>query len=141
MKPPWHFWVTAIFALIWYANGAYDYILTKTENAEYFAQLTPIHIAYLKALPVWAGMAWALAVWGGVGGAILLLLRLRFAGVVFGVALLGVVGKLVYGFGLSEVVILAVLGPFATTFTLAIVLIPSGLWIYARQMTKARILQ
>ena len=64
MKTPWHLWVIGILALLWNAGGAYDYILIKTRNADYFAAMTAQHIAYLDAFPLWVGMAWALGVWG-----------------------------------------------------------------------------
>ncbi|MCP5038614.1 MAG: hypothetical protein GY945_13565 [Rhodobacteraceae bacterium] len=141
MKTPWQLWLTGILALLWNAGGAYDHILTKTENADYLSSLSPEHLAYLDAVPAWAGALWALGVWAGVAGAILLLLRSRFAGTAFAISLVGMVGNLAYGLGLSEVSMLDIAGPFAMTFSVAILLIAIGLWLYARRMTRAGVLR
>ncbi len=140
MKTPWHLWVIGILALLWNAGGAYDYILIKTRNADYFAAMTAQHIAYLDAFPLWVGMAWALGVWGSVVGAFLLLLQSRFASTAFAVSLVGMTGNLIYGLALSEISMLDVAGSFAMTFSLAIILIALGLWLYARRMTRAGVL-
>ena len=49
-------------------------------------------------------------------------------------------GNLIYGLALSEISMLDVAGSFAMTFSLAIILIALGLWLYARRMTRAGVL-
>ena len=39
MKTPWHIWVVGIFALLWNAFGALDYVLTRYDVAAYTANM------------------------------------------------------------------------------------------------------
>lgn len=137
---PWHLWLIGLLALLWNAGGAYDYLMIKTENAAYLAQLNPEQFAYLQAFPTWVGVAWALGVWGGLAGAALLLIKSRLAVGAFAVSLVGMAGNLTYGLVLSDIPMVEVTGNMAAVFTLAILLVAIFLWAYAARMRKAGIL-
>ena len=97
-KTPWHLWVVGLVSLLWNAFGAYDYIMSKTENREYLASMmepagvsVDTAITYMNSMPLWANIGWGLGVWGAVAGSIMLLLRNRFALHAFVVSLVGLV--------------------------------------------------
>ena len=82
-RTPWQVWVVGAAALLWNGIGAFDYLMTQTRNEAYMAAFTQQQLEYFYGFPGWAVAAWAIAVWGGVLGAILLLLRRRYAVPVF----------------------------------------------------------
>ena len=61
--------------------------MTETRNASYMSTFTPEQLAYFRDFPMWVVAAWALSVWGGVLGAVLLLLRKRWAVPLFALSL------------------------------------------------------
>ena len=100
-KTPWYFWLVAILSLVWFAGGAYDYIMTSTQNEAYFAMLSDAQRQWLDGRPLWFTVAWAISIWSSVLGAILLLLRRRVAGTLFLVGLIGYLVACVYSYILS----------------------------------------
>lgn len=104
VKTPWHLWVVGILALLWNSFGCIDYTMTQTRQDEWFAQMgmTAAQLEYFNAMPAWTHAAWAIGVWGGALGAILLLLRRKWAMPVFVVSFLGWLAGAVYAFALSD---------------------------------------
>ena len=140
-KAPWHLWVVGILALIWNAGGGYDYYMTKTAEAAYMAQQPEERLAMLAGAPLWFDIAWAVGVWGAIAGSLLLLVRSRYAGSVFALSIIGLIAATVYTFGIADGgSMLAIAGPVAIAFTIAIPVILIGLFIYARTMRKRRVL-
>jgi hypothetical protein len=137
-RTPWHLWVIGIVGLLWNGFGAYDYLMTQTENAAYMARFTPEQLEYFYGFPTWVVALWAIAVWGGVLGCVLLLLRKRLAAPVFLVSLVCMILTSIYNFALSDG--LALMGGTAAAFTVVIFLFALGLWLYARAMAQRGIL-
>ena len=140
MKTPVHLWIIGVIALIWNAGGAYDYVMTQFQDEAYLAMLTDAQRAFLDTGPVWFEAAWAVGVWFSVLGSVLLLLRSRFAGAVFGLSFLGLVVSSVYSFGIADRTGLT-LSPAQMGFTIAIFVVLAVLWIYARAMTRRGVLR
>ncbi len=90
-QTPVHLWIVGILALLWNAFGCYDYLMTMTANEAWLSQFTAEQIAYWEGLPGWLNAFWALGVWGGLAGALLLLIRSRYATWAFIASLLGIV--------------------------------------------------
>jgi hypothetical protein len=133
---PWHLWVVGIASLLWNAVGAFDYVMTKTHNADYLASFTPEQIGWFESFPVWMNVAWALGVWGAVAGSVLLLLRHRWAVVAFALSVAGLVVATVYQFGLSNMpASLNTSGGMAFTATLWVVAILL-LWYSTRMRAR-----
>ena len=111
VKTPWHLWVVGVLALLWNSFGCVDYTMTQTRQDEWFAQMgmTAAQLEYFNAMPAWTHAAWAIGVWGGALGAILLLLRRKWAMPVFVVSFLGWLAGAVYAFGMSDG--MAAMGP------------------------------
>ena len=104
VKTPWHLWVVGVLALLWNSFGCVDYTMTQTRQDEWFAQMgmTETQLTYFNAMPPWTHAAWAIGVWGGLLGAVLLLLRRKWAMPVFVVSFLGWLAGAVYAFALSD---------------------------------------
>lgn len=103
-RTPWHLWVVGVVAALWNGFGCFDYVMTQTRRDEWFAQMgmTEAQLTYFNAMPAWTHAAWAIGVWGGLLGAVLLLLRRKWATPVFFVSFLGWLAGAVYAFGLSD---------------------------------------
>ena len=137
-RAPWHLWLVGILGLLWNAMGAFDYVMTETQNEAYMSQFTPEQLEFFYGFPTWVVAFWALAVWGGVVGAILLLLRKRLAAPVFLVSFLSMIITSIHNFFLSNG--LEVMGGAAMAFSALIFVFALGLWLYARSMAQKGVL-
>jgi len=90
-KTPWWYWVIGVLGVLWSCGGAFDYLMTQTENADYMASFPPELLEYWYGMPAWLEVFWALAVWGGLLGWLLMLARSRFAVAAFLVSLVSMV--------------------------------------------------
>jgi len=135
---PKHLWIIAIVTLLWNAMGAFDYLMTQTENEQYMAKFTPEQLEYFYGFPMWFEVFWALAVWGSVLGSVMLLLRNRFAVPVFAVSFVSMVITSVYSYGFSNGFELVGAGGLA--FSLVIFVVALGLWLYSRAMAARGVL-
>jgi len=132
LAAPKHLWIIGIITLLWNMIGAFDYLMTQTENESYMAKFEPSQLDYFYNFPTWLVVFWALAVWGSVIGSILLLLRKRLAVQVFMVSFASMVITAIYNFGFSNG--MEVMGSTGLVFTVVIFFVALGLWLYARAM-------
>jgi hypothetical protein len=141
VKAPVHLWVVGIVSLLWNAYGAFDYTMTELGNRAYLASagLDEEALAYVAAFPAWAVAAWAIGVWGSLVGAVLLLLRSRFAAPAFLVSLAGAVVSFCYQFT-SDAPAAFTSGINAAIPVVIMILIVAQ-WYYARRMTAAGVLR
>ena len=100
VKTPWHLWVVGLLALAWNGFGAWIYVMTMMQGASFMAsmQMTPAQIEYQLGLPAWMDALWAVGVWGGVLAAVLLLMRSKWAAVLFVLSLIAMVATAVANF-------------------------------------------
>ena len=138
-RAPWHLWLVGASGLAWNSVGAFDYVMTQTQNESYGARFTPEQLEVFSGFPAWLVALWALAVWGGVLGALLVLARKRRAVLVLVVSLLAMAGTAIHNFGSAN-------GLYATAgtgagFVLLIFLVALGLWLYARVMRERGVLR
>lgn len=141
MKAPWHLWVVGILALLWNAGGAFDYVMMQTQNDAYLGRITAEQRAFFDSFPTWAHATWAIAVWGSVLGAILLLVRSRFAGSVFAIAFAAMLATTFHNMVLADPSALDLMGQGALIMSGAIIVISIFLIVYARQMGRKGILR
>jgi hypothetical protein len=118
--------------------GAVDYLMTQTRNEAYMGQFSPEQLAYFYAFPAWSVAFWALAVWGGLLGAVLLLLRRKFAEPVLLTSLVCMVVTAVHNYGFAAG--LDIMGGKGLIFTVVIFAIALGLYVYARKMARRGVL-
>lgn len=100
-RTPVHLWIVGVLALLWNAFGCYDYFMTRTRNTDYLASMMPdvdpnATLAWVDSFPIYAQIGWGLGVWAGLAGAVLLLMRSRWAVWALGLSLLGAVLGLGY---------------------------------------------
>ena len=141
VRTPWHLWVVGVLAVLWNSIGAFDYVMTMYGGMDYLRQagMNETFVAEFEQMPMWMSVAWPVAVWSAVLGAVLLLLRSRWAFISFVVSLIVYVANLAHNYGMSE---LGSLGGtaglvIATIITLSLVLL---IW-YSRMMTKRGVLR
>jgi len=141
VRTPWHLWVVGVLAVLWNSIGAFDYVMTMYGGMDYLRQsgMNEAFVAEFEQMPMWMSVAWPVAVWSAVLGAVLLLLRSRWAFISFVVSLIVYVANLAHNYGMSE---LGSLGGtaglvIATIITLSLVLL---IW-YSRMMTKRGVLR
>lgn len=134
MRTPWHIWVIGVVALLWNAGSAFDYLMIKTGNPEYLAQMTPDQLTYLVDAPIWFHAGWGLGVWAAIAGAVLILLRSRYAVTAFWAALAGMIVAGVYTLFIADPSGIAANGTGVIILTSLIVVIQVILIFYARIM-------
>ncbi len=138
-KTPWHIWVVGILAVLWNSVGAFDYVMTQSQNEAYMSGFSQVQLDYFYAQPIWVVCAWAIAIWSSVAASILLLMRNALSATVFLVSFIGVVITTIYNYGLSngyEVMG----GAGALAFAALILTIALALYFYSRVMTQRGIL-
>lgn len=135
---PKHLWVIGILALLWDSMGAFDYVMTQTQNEAYMSNFTPEQLEFFYNFPSWVVFFWAIAVWGGLAGAVLLLMRKRLAVPVLLTAFVSMVVTAIHNFFLANG--LEIMGTAGAIFSVAIFVIALGLWLYARAMAEKGVL-
>ncbi|MGM0670189.1 MAG: hypothetical protein ACQET1_10765 [Gemmatimonadota bacterium] len=139
-RTPVHLWVVGVLALLWNAMGAFDYLMTQTENEGYMSRFTPEQLEFFYGFPTWVVASWALAVWGSVLGSILLLMRNRWAVPVFLVSFLSMCVTTFRNYVLADGMEVAG-DPFTLLFSALIFLVALGLLLYARAMKRRGVLE
>ncbi len=135
---PRHLWIVGIAALLWNLYGAMDYIMTETKNEAYMSQFTPEQLEFFYGFPAWMVAFWAIAVWGGVLGAVLLLMRKKFAVPVLVVSFLCMVVTAIHNYGFAGGA--DIVGGGGLAFSAVIFVVALALIIYARSMARKGVL-
>ncbi|MGV6820793.1 MAG: hypothetical protein ACWA5T_09905 [Parvularcula sp.] len=102
MKTPWHLWVVGIVAILWNSGGAYDYLMTVTQNKEYLSHFSAEQVAYYTSMPTLMVVFWAVAIWSSVLASLLLLLRRKWAVPVFLLSIACMAISFVWGWFFSD---------------------------------------
>jgi membrane protein insertase Oxa1/YidC/SpoIIIJ len=139
-RTPTHLWIVGILALLWNAFGCYDYLMTMRADQAYLAQFPADQLAYWDSLPTWLSAFWALGVWGGLVGAVLLLMRSRYAVWAFALSLLGIVISFGYQYLATQMPASMKEGMMAMMPLLIFVIGVFQLW-YSRDAEKKGILR
>ena len=141
VRTPLHLWIVGVIALLWNAFGCVDYILTQTNNADYLAQFTDEQRAYMESFPIWVEAAWAVGVWGALLGALLLLMRSRWAVTAFALSLAGLALATLHNYALAS-------SPPPGMDTPAMIAMQLAIWagaifflVYASRMRRAGVLR
>lgn len=139
-KTPWHLWVVGVLTLVWNAVGAFDFVMTQTQNEAYMKAFTPEQLEYFYSFPSWVVLCWGIATWGALIGSMLLLLRNRLAHPVFLVSFLAMVITTIHNFVLSDG--LQVMGGIGVVIFSAIIFVVALLLvIYAKAMRRRGVLK
>jgi len=138
-KTPVHLYIVGVGSLLWNATGAFDYLMTHTENEEYMANFSAEQLEFFYNLPSWVVAFWALAVWGGVLGALLLILKRKLAAPVLLLSFLSMMATTVHNLGFADAA--DILGAAGLAFSAMIWLWALGLVVYSRKIVAKGILR
>ncbi|HKX92350.1 MAG TPA: hypothetical protein VJM15_08000 [Sphingomicrobium sp.] len=134
-RAPVHLWIVGILALLWNGFGCYQYLMTTLRDPAFMAQIPADQVTYMESLPAWVTGCWAIGVWGGLAGAILLLMRNRYAVWAFAVSLIGAVAGLGYQMFMTSRPASMTEGAMGL-IPWAIILFAAFLWWYASSAQK-----
>ena len=144
-RAPVHLWIVGILSLLWSCFGAYDYTMTRMRNTEYIASAMPgvdpnTALAWVDSMPLYAQIGWGLGVWLALLGAVLLLMRNRWAVWSYGLSMVGAILSLGYQIVLAPPLPGAE-GPMYTVMPYVIIAVSVFLFWYAWTAEKRGILR
>lgn len=118
--PAW-FYVVAIVFLIWNAMGVMQFFMEVMRSPEDIAVLPDAERLLYDNYPMWAQVAFGAAVFGGFLGSIFLLLKSKWARLLFIVSLVGIVIQMYHSIYVAKAT--DVYGPGAVVMPIMIILI------------------
>ena len=139
-RAPAHVWIVGVLATLWNAFGAFDYVMTQTNNEAYLSQFTAEERAFFDSFPAWMEAFWALGVWGALIGSLLLLVRSRYAVHAFGISLVGIVVGMGYQYLAMEAPESMMSGAMAFV-PWVILVVGIALLVYARKQAARGVLR
>ena len=114
------FWVIAVLALLWEAMGCYAYLTQVSMTAEQLAALPEGQRQLFTSMPDWVTAAYGIATWGGLLAAILLLMRRRWATIMFAISLIALLAQFGWSFLVADAA--SAVGPSAYGLPAAIII-------------------
>lgn len=102
VKPPVWFWIVSALALLWNLGGLMAYIMDVFMRDLIMVEFTESQKSIFENQPTWLTGVYAIAVLGGTFGCIALLLRKKWAKMLFLVSLLSVVIRTAYYFFMTN---------------------------------------
>jgi hypothetical protein len=144
-RTPVHLWIVGVLAILFEGFGCLDYTMTRMRNADWVKSQMPnvdpaTAFAWIDGMPLYAQVGWAVGVWLGLLGAILLLLRHRWAVWSLGISFVGAILSLGWQIALAPPLEGAT-GPMVTVMPYVIILIAAFLAWYAWTMEKKGVLR
>jgi hypothetical protein len=135
-KTPWHPWTVGVLTLLWNGSGAYTIMMAQAGN---LANLSADEVAYYAAQPTWYVVLVDVAVTAPLLAGIALLLRTRFAVMLFAIGLAAVIFADIYELaaGTSR----ALLNTATITVTSLILVIAILQFWYSRAMRSRGVLR
>jgi hypothetical protein len=97
-KPTIAFWIISSMALLWNIFGVVAYLGQAYMTDEVLAALPEADQAYYNNVPAWVTGAFAIAVFAGVFACVGLLMRKKWATILFMVSFIAVIAQLTYNF-------------------------------------------
>lgn len=136
---PWHLWLVGILALLFYGGGCYNYLMIQTANPVYLESLTAEQLDYFTTAPLWFHAVWAVGVWLPLLGALLLLLRSRFAAISLAIGFVAFIAATFHQF--SGAAPASMTGGVGIISTVVMGLIQLAFVLYAFRMARRGVLR
>lgn len=128
-KPPVYFWIVSMTALVWNAFGVYNYLMQAFITTEELNQLTTEDKNLYTDLPAWYLSIFAIAAFTGLLGAVALLIRKRWAYILFIVSFLA--------YGIQQFYVLTEINPRDIFLSLSTMVIAAFLvWFSKRSVAR-----
>ena len=131
--PKWYWWASGA-ALLWALAGCYAYYSQVSMTADDLAKLPQVQRDIWTLMPKWVVGAYAVAVWSALAGAVGLLLRRRWALLLFFISLIGIAVQ--FGWTFMATPLLAVMGMSAAAFPLFIFVAGIAMLLLSRYATR-----
>jgi len=138
-RPPLHFWIVAVIAVLWNALGAFDFLATQIQLESYMSAFSEEQLTFFYDIPTWAVITWGLATWGALLGSLAMLGRLRWAYHLFILAFVAMLATSFQNFVLSNGA--EVMGAFGLMFSGVIIAIGVFLILYSRAILQRGVLR
>lgn len=138
-RPPLHFWIIAVVAVLWNAVGAFDFLATQIRLEPYMSAFSEEQLAFFYGIPAWAVIAWGFATWGALLGSLAMLGRLRWAYHLFIISFVAMLATSFENFVLSNGA--EIMGAAGLIFSGVIVAIGIFLILYSRAMLQRGVLR
>ncbi|WP_420434591.1 hypothetical protein [Hyphobacterium sp.] len=139
-KTPVWFWILGVIGVLWFAMGAFDYAATQLRLDFYMSNFNDEQLALFYGFPAWYVATWAISVWGSFIGAILLLMRMKLASLLFLVSLISFIIGAIYSYAFTNAMELMG-GLPAIIFSVVIFLSVLGYFWLARWASQRGILK
>ena len=94
-KPTTTFWIISVLALLWNSTGIMAYLEQAFMSIEDLESLPVAEQAFYNNLPAWVTAVFAIAVFSGTLGCIALLMRKKWATILFLVSLIAVIAHFI----------------------------------------------
>ena len=129
-KPPTSYWVVSGLAVLWMLFGVMAWVMDLMTDEAGLAQMSESQRQLYAARPQWLFAVYGVAIFSGLAGAIRLLLRKRWASMLFALSLAAIIVQFGYTFVVMHAVEL--LGAAAAIpFPVVIFLIGVALWWFS----------
>ena len=128
---PKSYWLIAVLGLLWNLIGVMVFLMTVAMTPEQLAAMPAEQRQVVEATPSWLNVLFGIAVATGVLGAVGLLLKRRWAAMLFLLSLVAVVLQMAASFAMTPM--WSLIGPSSLVMPVIVMLIALGLWLYARK--------
>ncbi len=129
-SPPVWFWVISIVALLWYLMDISAFFMRVFMTDDAIKAMPENQQHFFQNIPLWVNIVFACEVFGGTLGSAALLLRKKWALLVFVVSILGVLSQTSHIWFLTDAV--SAMGAPAVVMPLLAILIGIGMIVLAK---------
>ena len=133
-KIPTWFYIVAVVLLIWNAMGVMQFFMEIMMSPEDIAALPDAESLLYENYPMWAQVAFGAAVFGGFLGSIFLLLKSKWARLLFIVSLVGIVIQMYHSIFIAKAT--DVYGPGAVIMPIMIMVIGITAIVFSNYFVK-----
>jgi hypothetical protein len=132
--PPVWFWVISVIALLWYLVDMSAFFMRMLMTDEVIKTMPDHQQQFFQNIPLWVNIVFAGEVFGGALGSVALLLRKKWALLLFVISILGVLSQTSYLWFLTDHV--SAQGASAVVMPLVAILIGAGMIVLAKSATS-----
>ncbi len=132
-KPTSAFWIISVVALIWNIMGVIAYLGQAYMTEEVLKALPEAEQAYYSDVPAWVTGVFAIAVFAGVFGCVALLMRKKWATILFVISLIAVLAQFIYNFFIQTYVEIT---GVKMIWPILVIVIALFLVLFSRKATK-----
>lgn len=138
---PWHLWCVAVFFVLLYVAGVYDYLMIIGLNEAYVSAQNygAAHIDYFTDYPLLPQIFWTIGIASGLVAPLLLLLRTHWAGLLALTSVISQVCLSLITFGFMNR--WDVFGLQQSIFDIFIILMTFGLYLYCQRLSARDVLR